>query len=421
MARRCSTVTVAPAPNNAGVRFRLYPTSEQEVLLGEHCAQARFVWNLALEQQVFAERHRPYRLGHRQRWPGYAEQNRQLTEARAAEPWLASGSVIVQQQALRDFAQAMKNWWGGTHRHPRWRCKDVHEGFRVVAVKTGHVRRLNRRVGDVWVPKVGRVRFRWTRPVGAVASFRVTLDRAGRWHVAFAQPPEPLEREPTGAAVGIDRGVANTLATSDGRLLHAPAMTISERARLARLQRKLARQRKDSGRRDRTKLAIARLRATETDRVRDWMEKTTTALVQAHDMIIVEGLRVGAMTRSARGTATAPGRNVRAKAGLNREILARRWGLVLRRLKDKATLAEVEVIEVDPRNTSRRCSSCGHTDPESRESQSRFRCRACGYEAHADINAALNILAAGRAVTARGGVPFAPLSREPQLGASQAA
>jgi IS605 OrfB family transposase len=395
------------------VRFRLYPTPEQEEALRQHCAHARFVWNLALEQANC------YRPG--QPTPGYAEQNRQLTEARAAEAWLGSGSIVVQQQALRDFAQAMKNWWGGTHHHPTWRRRGVHEGFRVVAVKAGHIRRLNRRAGDVWVPKVGRVRFRWTRLVRQVSSFRVTLDRSGRWHVAFAQLPEPLERESTGAAVGIDRGVANTAATSDGRLLHAPRLTEAERACLARLQRKLARQQKSSGRRERTKLAVARLRAKDSDRVRDWVEKTTTALVREHDLIAVEQLRIGAMTKSARGTVEAPGRNVRAKAGLNREILAQRWGLFLRRLKDKANLVGVEVIEVDPRNTSRRCSSCGHTDPESRESQSRFRCQACGHEAHADINAALNILAAGRAVTARGGVPFAPSNCEPQLVASHAA
>lgn len=421
MARWRPTLTVIPDADNAAVRFRLYPTPEQDVALRQHCTQARFVWNLALEQQQFASRYRPYRRGRRQLWPSYAEQNRQLTEARGAEPWLASGSVIVQQQALRDFAQAMGNYWAGTHGHPTWRRKDLHEGFRVVAVKAGHVRRLNRRTGEVLVPKVGRVRFRWTRAVGDVDSFRVTADRAGRWHVAFAQPPQPLEREATGAEIGIDRGVATTLATSDGALLHAPSMTTTERARLARLQRKLARQQKNSGRRQRTKRAIARLRARESDRVKDWVEQTTTALIKGHDLVAVENLHVKAMTKSAKGTMAAPGRNVRAKAGLNREILARRWGLFLRRLKDKATLAGVDVVEVNPHHTSLRCSCCGHTHAESRESQSRFRCRACGHEAHADVNAACNILAAGRAVTAWGGAPVAPLSREPQLVASNAA
>jgi putative transposase len=357
MPRGRRTLSVIPDADNAAVRFRLYPTADQAVTLALYCAHARFVWNLALEQQRFAERYRPYRCGRRQRWPSYAEQNRQLTEARAAEPWLASGSAVVQQQALRDFAQAMRNYWAGTHGHPRWRQKGAHEGFRVVAVKPGHVRRLNRRTGEVFIPKVGRVRFRWTRALGNVASFRVTLDRAGRWHVAFAQLPRAIKRHATGTEVGVDRGVATTLATSDGDLLHAPCLTAAERARLGRLQRKLARQHSGSSRRKRTKRAISQLQAREVDRIKDWAEQTTTTLIRDYDLVAVEKLSVNAMTRSAKGTVATPGRNVRAKTGLNREILARRWGLFLRRLKDKATLAGVRVVEVDPRYTSQRCSS----------------------------------------------------------------
>lgn len=391
------------------MRFRLYPTVELEALLVEHCRHARFVWNLALEQTNW------YR-SHWGRTPNYVAQSRQLTEARKANEWLASGSSTVQQQALRDFAQAMKNWWGGTHRRPTWRKRGLNEGFRVVAFKAEHVRRLNRRWAEVLVPKVGWVRFRWTRPVGEVKSYRVTRDTCGRWHIAFARLPDPIERNPTGAAVGIDRGIVNTLATSDGEFDHAPSLTKPERARLARLQRKLARQKKGSGRRERTKLAIARLRAGETDRVKDWVEKTTTSLVVNYDLIAVEALKTRNMTRSARGTVEVPGRNVRQKAGLNREILARRWGLFGQRLRDKCDLAGVVLVEVNPANTSRRCSACGHTTKENRESQAVFGCVACGHSANADVNAARNILAAGQAVAARGGtVVLASLNREPQL------
>jgi transposase len=321
---------------------------------------------------------------------------------------------MVQQQALRDFDQAKRNWWGGSHGRPTWRKKGVREGFRVVAVRPGHIRRLNRNWGDVTVPKAGRVRFRWTRCAGEAKSYRVTLDRAGRWHVAFALLPEPLDRKPTRTAVGIDRGVAHTLATSDGRFLDAPTMTKAERVRYARLQRKLARQKPCSGRRERTRLVAAQLRAREIDRVKDWVEKTTTTLVLDHDLIAFEALAVRRMTHSAKGTATSPGRKVKAKAGLNREILAQRWGLVVRRLKDKTTLARVAVVEVPAAFTSQCCSACGHTAAESRESQSIFRCVACGHTEHADTNAARNIMAAGRAVTARGGKQSSPSSREPQ-------
>jgi IS605 OrfB family transposase len=348
--------------------------------------------------------------------PGYVAQSAQLTEARAASPWLAAGSFIVQQQALRDFDQARKNWWAGTHGRPTWRKKGRREGFRIVALKPGHLRRLNRRSAEVFVPKVGWVRFRITRPLPTEAkSYRVTLDAAGRWHLTFAPKPEPIERRPTGAMIGIDRGVTNSLATSDGQLLHAPALTPSERARLTRLQRRLARGKKGSQRRERTRRAIARLRAREADRAKDWIEKTTTGLVRGYDLIAIEDLRVKAMTRSARGTIAAPGRNVAAKSGLNREILARRWGLFARRLSEKATLAGVAVVKVNPVNTSRRCHTCGHVAAENRKNQAVFGCVNCGHVAHADVNAALNILAAGRAVTAHGeAVALASMNCEPQ-------
>jgi putative transposase len=391
------------------MRFRLHPTAAQEAGLRGHCAQARFVWNLALEQ---ANWYRP-ECGPT---PGYVAQSAQLTEARAASAWLASGSFTIQQQALRDFAQAMKNWWAGTHRRPTWRKKGRHEGFRIVAVRAGHLRRLNRRFAEVFVPKIGWVRFRLTRPLPTGAkSYRVTLDTAGRWHIAFALRPEPIDRRPSGAMIGVDRGVADTLATSDGQLLHAPVLTPMERARLARLQRRLARRKKGSRRRERAKRALARLRARDADRAKDWIEKSTTSLVRDYDLVAIEDLRVKAITRSARGTIDAPGRNVGAKSGLNREILAQRWGLFARRLSDKAALAGVAVVKVNPVNTSRRCHACGHVAAENRKNQAVFSCVICGHLAHADVNAAMNILAAGRAVTAQGeAVVVASMNCEPQ-------
>ena len=165
------------------------------------------------------------------------------------------------------------------------------------------------------------MRFRWSRAVPpGVKSYRVTQDRAGRWHVAFAAIPEPVPAPGTGQAAGIDRGVAVSAVLSTGELLHCPALTGRERIRLRRLQRTLARAQRGSKRRGRVKHAIARLRARETDRRRDWAEKTSTDIARRFDVIRVEDLQIGNMTRSAKGTPGDPGRNVRAKAGLNRGI-----------------------------------------------------------------------------------------------------
>ncbi|MGH3531934.1 MAG: RNA-guided endonuclease InsQ/TnpB family protein [Mycobacterium sp.] len=373
-------------------RFRLLPTPAQQVVLLEHFRHARFVWNLAVEQQQFWQPGR--------RAPGYNEQSAQLTEARAEYRWLAAGSQTVQQQALRDFAQAMRNFFAGTHRRPSWRKAGVHEGFRQVGVKPGHVEKLNSRYGRVWVPKVGWVRFRWTRAVPAgVKSYRITRDRAGRWHVSFAHIPEPISGPGDGTVVGVDRGVAVSAALSTGELLHTPSLTPGERTRLRLLQQRLARAKRGSNRRQRTKLAIARLQAREADRRRDWAEKTTTDLARRFDTIRVEALDVRAMTASARGTVDHPGVAVAQKRGLNRAIRHQAWGWLVTRLDHKAT---GRLERVPAAYTSQRCSACGHVAPENRKSQAVFSCVACGVgPCHADVNAARNI-AAGRAVPAQG-------------------
>ena len=373
--------------------------------MAEHCRHARFVWNLAAEQQ------RHWQPGRRA--PGYNEQCAQLTEARAEYDWLKAGSQTVQQQALRDFAQAMRNFFHGTHR-PTWRKAGKHEGFRQVGVKPRHIERLNRRYGQVWIPKVGWVKFRWTRTIAdTVKSYRVTLDRSGRWHIAFAAIPDPIAGPGDGSVVGVDRGVAVSAALSSGELLRAPGLRAGETQRLRRLQRRLARAQRGSHRRARSKLAIARLRARETDRRRDWVEKTSTDLARRFDTIRVEDLKVRAMTRSARGTPECPGTRVAQKRGLNREISRQGWGLLVARLTHK-TLGRIEFVPAA--YTSQRCSHCGHIAPENRKSQAVFQCVACSAgPCNADVNAARNI-AAGRAVTARGDLGTSQsTNREPQL------
>lgn len=176
---------VTPPAYGDVVRFRLYPTPTQAAVMARHCADARYVWNLALEQAKLYRRH----LGPT---PGHLERNRQLTEARAGS-WLGEGSQTVQQQALRDFDQAMRNWWRGTHRHPTWRKQGQHEGFRVVGPQAQRVEQINRRWSRVLIPKVGWVKLRRSRAIPDAKSYRVTMNRAGQWHIAFASIPALIE------------------------------------------------------------------------------------------------------------------------------------------------------------------------------------------------------------------------------------
>jgi transposase len=284
----------------------------------------------------------------------------------------------------------------------------VNEGFRIVATGPQDVRRLNRRWAQVRIPKLGWVRFRLSRPVPDARSYRVTRDRTGRWHIAFAAVPAPIPGPATGEVVGIDRGVTVTLALSDGRTYQAPG----DRD-VKRLQRRLARAKRGSNRRVKGNARLARLHARNADARRDWAEKASAEIARRYDLIRLETLDVGGMTRSARGTAARPGHHVGRKARLNRLILRSGWGMFATRLAHKA---RGRVEKVDPASTSQRCSRCGTVDREARESQAAFRCRCCGYRANADHNAARNI-AAGHA--ARGGSALAePMNREPQLVAS---
>jgi putative transposase len=119
--------------------------------------------------------------------------------------------------------------------------------------------------------------------------------------------------------------------------------------------------------------------------------------------VVVEDLKTKQMTRTAKGTLALPGRNVKAKSGLNRAILAKGWHQFILALASSARYSATTVLKVPAAYTSQRCSACGQVDPKSRESQAVFRCITCGHgPVHADVNAAKNILAAGLAVTACG-------------------
>ncbi|GAA1572379.1 transposase [Kribbella karoonensis] len=391
-------------------RFRIYPTIEQRLALLEQCKHARYMWNLALEQWSMWKREKGPA-------PGYHVQSRQLTEARAAFAWLRAGSQTVQQQALRDFELAVRSFYSGTHAPPSWRKAGRNEGFRIVGRQASRVVKLSGKWAAALVPKVGWVRFRSSRTVPDAKSYRITCDPAGRWHIAFAAIPLPIAGPGNGVVVGVDRGVAVSAALSTGELLACPQLSEPEQQRLKCLQRRLARCRAGSNRRLRVKAAIAKLRARARDRRRDWIEKTSTRLARDYDVIRVEDLRVPQMTRRPRSKpAAVPGRYARngrrAKAGLNRGILTSGWGQLVARLEHKAP---GRVEKVDPAYTSQTCSLCGSCASENRESQSIFRCRACGHESNADVNAAINI-AAGRAVSARRETPpRVSLKREPQL------
>jgi putative transposase len=192
----------------------------------------------------------------------------------------------------------------------------------------------------------------------------------------------------SGRVVGLDRGVVAVVATSEGELVSYPGSVGVRRRAVRAAQKKLSGRKRGSRRRDQARQVLARAHERLANARRDFAHKLSRAIVDRYDVIALERLNVRAMTRSARGTVDEPGSGVRAKAGLNREILHAGWSILRQLIVEKAEKAVRTIIEVDPKNTSRECSSCRLVDVSSRRSQSAFACVACGYAMNADVNAA---------------------------------
>ncbi len=379
-----------------GRRFRVEFTDEQAEFAERIGAVCRSVWNTGLEQR------REYRR--RGAWMNYPPQAKELAEAKAEHGWLKDVPGHCLQQTLMDLDKACRThgafgvrWRSGRRWTPSFRFP---EGNKMT------VEKLNRRHGRVKLPKLGWVKFRLSRSLQGVVIRSATLTREGRhWFVSFLIDDgvqAPQAHAVAGAAVGVDRGVAAAIATSDGNLIDRELLTAGERRRAVTLQRRLSRAAKRGRNRDKARAALAEVRLRERRRRQDFNAQTAHRLAEANAVVVLEDLKTKNMTRSAKGTLDQPGRNVRAKSGLNRAILAKGWHQFELALTSAARYTGTTVVKVPAAYTSQRCSHCGHVDPKSRESQAVFRCTSCAHIEHADVNAATNILAAGLAVTACG-------------------
>ena len=371
-----------------GFRFKLYPTAKQETLFRQFAGVCRLVYNLALEQRREWWRHFERETGQRL---NYVAQARQLTDLRAKFDWIRAVYVSCQQQALRDLDRAFVNFFAGRARYPTPRKRGVNDAFRFPGREV-ETRRLNAKWSAVRLPKIGWVKFRDTRPLqGDVKNATITGGADG-WHVSFASEIEHEAPENFRPAVGIDRGVTATLALSTGEMLSVPAsLERIERAK-RRAQRVLSLRRRGSRRYARQRRRVARLQARAGRIRRDFHHRATLDIAKRFGVAVLEDLRVKNMTASASGTVAEPGRNVRAKAGLNRSILNQGWGAFETLLSYKMEERGGGVVKIDPAFTSQTCSACGAVDARSRKSQAIFECVVCGYRDHADVNAAKTIL-----------------------------
>jgi putative transposase len=369
-------------------RFDLHPTAEQEELLRQTVGVCRLVYNLALGQRRDFWRQYRRTTG---RSISFASQCRELTELRAQVPWIAAVNRVAQEQALQDLDGSFASFFSGRTRFPRARKKGEDDTcrFRGGGVWT---KALNGRWGVVRLPGVGEVRFRSTRAVEGDLKSITVRHTADGWQMAAITFRDHAPGEHPGPSVGIDRGVATSLALSTGEAFHMPASIGGLAARVGRAQRVLARRKRGSTRYRRQRCRVAKLQAKAARIRRDFHHRAALSIATRFSAVALEDLKSAAMTRSAAGTAEAPGRNVAQKRGLNRAVLNQGWRSFETILAYKLEERGGVLAKVPAAYTSQTCSECGVVDAASRKSQAVFACVHCGHEAHADTNAAIEIL-----------------------------
>ncbi len=390
------------------LRVRQYPGTAANGRYQEQLAGAcRFAWN-----HVLAGHERDYRLwkaagelGDGPGDPTFFTLGKRFTQLRNApgHEWLQDYSYEIVRYTCKYMGDAYAAFFDPDrpdHGRPQYKAKHyTRPAFTIPS-------RVRIEDGRLYIPKMG-----WTRlgPIPRYAdcqplTVRVRQESEGKqpkWYayIVFEVPvdhPDVCQPAESGA-VGVDRNVGQ--ATDSTGTVHALPDTTVEDAKIKRYQRRMARQQKGSKRRRGTGGKLRKLERKRARRRDTATHQSSRKMADTAHTVVLEDLNTKAMTKSAKGTVENPGRNVKQKAGLNRAILASGWGQLERKLEYKAG----QVVYVDPAYTSQACSRCGYTAKSNRPSQAVFRCGACGFQANADHNAALNILV-------RAGLPSAPVS-----------
>ena len=370
-------------------KYELMPNGEQQRQMRRFAGSCRFVFNKALALQK--ER---YEQGEKKL--GYAGLCKLLTEWRndTETVWLADAPVHPLQQTLKDLERAYSNFFAKRADFPRFKKKGQSDSFRYPDAKQI---KLDQDNGRVFLPKLGWLRYRNSRDVlGTVKNITVSAS-CGKWFVSIQVEHEVTQPVPSGDAVGIDMGVARFATLSDGTFV-APLNSFKRHQdRLRKAQQSMSRKQKFSSNWKKAKAKVQRIHSRIGNARRDFLHKATTTISQNHAMVCIEDLQVRNMSRSAAGTTEKPGRNVRAKSGLNKSILDQGWFEFRRQLDYKLAWNGGWLVAVPPQYTSRTCPCCGHVSADNRQTQAQFLCVECGFEENADVVGAINVLRAGHA------------------------
>ncbi|MEZ2720756.1 RNA-guided endonuclease InsQ/TnpB family protein [Paenalcaligenes hominis] len=368
-------------------RYELKPNSAQQRDMRRFAGACRFVFNRALAWQK--ER---YAADSTTKFSYTVLANFLPAWKKDKETeWLKHAPSQCLQQTLKDLERAYKNFFAKRAAFPRFKKKGQSDRFRYPQGC-----KLDQENSRIFLPKLGWVRYRNSREVlGTVKNVTVS-HKAGRWFISIQTERDVKQPVPQAtSAVGIDLGVARFATLSDGTY-YAPLNSFKRHeTALRKAQQAVSRKIKFSHNWKKAKARVQRIHSRIGNARRDYLHKATTAISQNHAMVCIEDLKVRHMSKSAAGTTEQPGRNVRAKSGLNKAILDQGWFEFRRQLDYKLAWAGGWLVAVPPHYTSQTCPECGHCSQANRPTQAQFRCVECGVEENADVVGAINVLRAG--------------------------
>jgi len=376
-------------------KYELQPNGEQARSMRRFAGSCRFVFNKALAMQKAI-----YEGGEKKL--GYAGLCKMLTEWRNSPEtaWLADSPVHPLQQTLKDLERAYTNFFAKRADFPRFKKKGQHDSFRYPDAKQFKIDQANSRI---FLPKLGWLRYRNSRGIlGAAKNITVSAN-GGKWFVSIQTELEVEQPvHPATSIIGIDVGITRFATLSDGSHIEPLNTFRKHQQRLARYQRAMSRKTKFSSNWKKAKARVQKIHTRIANARRDFLHKTTTTISKNHAIVCIEDLQVRNMSKSAAGSSDSPGRNVKAKSGLNKSILDQGWFEFRRQLEYKQVWLGGDVLAVPARNTSRTCPACGHVSADNRQTQAKFACVDCGYENNADMVGAINVLERGHRLLACG-------------------
>jgi putative transposase len=364
-------------------KYRFYPTPEQETELLRTFGCVRKVWNLTLDARTEAWYQRHERVS-------YVQSSALLTEWKRSDDfgYLNEVSSVPLQQALRHLQGAFSAFWDKRAKYPRFKSR---RRSRQSAEYTRSAFRY--RDGKLTLAKMSEpLDIRWSRPLpdGAEPStVTVSRDAAGRWFVSVLVEETIQQYPATDTAVGIDAGITSLLTLSTGEKVANPRHERRDRKRLARAQRNLSRKQKGSANREKARRKVARVHARIADRRKDFLHKVSTRLVRENQAVVIEDLSV---------------RNMIRNHSLARAISDAAWSDLRAMLEYKCDWHGRELMVIDRfYPSSKTCSACGHLAAKMPLDVREWQCLKCGTLHDRDVNAAINVKAAGLAVSACGG------------------